>query len=55
MVYTFKDHPKALLPRLSIEMITQNHKRAEIMSNMGIDVIYFEDFANIMRMDEKHS
>ena len=54
MVYTFKDHPKkALLPRLSIEMITQNHKRAEIMSNMGIDVIYFEDFANIMRMDEE--
>ncbi|HHY77282.1 MAG TPA: bifunctional riboflavin kinase/FAD synthetase [Clostridiales bacterium] len=54
MVYTFKEHPKKILsPGTFVEMITQNHKRIEIMSEMGIDIVYFEDFENIMKMDEE--
>lgn len=52
MVYTFKEHPKkVLIPDCCQELITQNHKRINIMENLGVDAVYLEDFQQIMKMD----
>jgi riboflavin kinase / FMN adenylyltransferase len=52
MVYTFGTHPrKVLKPERSIHMITSNEKRAEIMDELGVDVLYLEDFQKIMNLD----
>lgn len=52
MVYTFGTHPRKILkPERSIHMITSNEKRAEIMDELGVDVLYLEDFQKIMNLD----
>jgi len=52
MVYTFHKHPrKILMPDKHIYIITDNKKRAEIMENMGVDILYLEDFNKVKDMD----
>lgn len=52
MVYTFGTHPRKILkPERSIHMITSNDKRAEIMDELGVNVLYLEDFQKIMNLD----
>ncbi|MDF2590827.1 MAG: riboflavin biosynthesis protein RibF [Clostridia bacterium] len=52
MVYTFGTHPRKILkPERLIHMITSNAKRAEIMDELGVDVLYLEDFQKIMNLD----
>ena len=52
MVYTFGTHPRKILkPERSIHMITSNQKRAQIMDELGVDVLYLEDFQKIMNLD----
>lgn len=51
MVYTFNIHPrKILMPDKHIYLITDNEKRAEIMEDMGVDMLYLEDFTRIKDM-----
>lgn len=48
MVYTFHKHPrKILMPGKNVYIITDNKKRAEIMENMGVDILYLEDFNKV--------
>jgi len=51
LVYTFNVHPrKILIPNKHIYLITDNEKRAEIIEDMGIDMLYLEDFNNVRDM-----
>lgn len=51
MVYTFGVHPRKLLrPDKSIYMITSNAQRAEILEDLGVDVLFLEDFQKIMNL-----
>lgn len=51
MVYTFHTHPrKILMPDKHIYLITDNKKRAEIIENMGVEMLYLEDFNAIKEM-----
>lgn len=51
MVYTFHTHPrKILMPNKHIYLITDNEKRAEIIAEMGVDMLYLEDFNHIKDM-----
>ena len=51
MVYTFHTHPrKILMPDKHIYLITDNEKRAEIMEDMGVDMLYLEDFNKVKDM-----
>ena len=51
LVYTFNVHPrKILIPNKHIYLITDNEKRAEIIEDMGIDMLYLEDFNNVSDM-----
>jgi len=52
MAYTFKENTKKVLIHDGCqELITQNHKRINIMENLGVDAVYLEDFQQIMKMD----
>lgn len=52
MVYTFGTHPRKILkPERLMHMITSNEKRTEIMDELGVDVLYLEDFQKIMNLD----
>jgi riboflavin kinase/FMN adenylyltransferase len=51
MVYTFHTHPrKILMPDKHIYLITDNDKRAEIIEDMGVEMLYLEDFNNVKGM-----
>ncbi|MGI6586850.1 MAG: bifunctional riboflavin kinase/FAD synthetase [Gracilibacteraceae bacterium] len=51
MVYTFHTHPrKILIPDRHIYLITDNKKRSEIIEQLGVDMLYLEDFNNIRDM-----
>lgn len=51
MIYTFNIHPrKILIPDKHIYLITDNEKRAEVMEDMGVDMLYLEDFEKIKDM-----
>jgi len=51
MVYTFHTHPRKLLtPDKHIYLITDNEKRAEIIEDLGVDMLYLEDFNSIRDM-----
>ena len=51
LVYTFNVHPrKILIPNKHIYLITDNEKRAEIIEDMGVDMLYLEDFNNVRDM-----
>lgn len=51
MVYTFHTHPrKILMPDKHIYLITDNKKRAEIMEDMGVEMLYLEDFNKVKDM-----
>jgi len=51
MVYTFHTHPrKILIPNKHIYLITDNKKRSEVIEQMGVDMLYLEDFNNIRDM-----
>jgi riboflavin kinase / FMN adenylyltransferase len=51
MIYTFGMHPrKILVPDKHIYMITNNAQRAEILNEIGVDVLFLEDFEKIMNL-----
>lgn len=51
MVYTFKKHPrKILMPTKPVYLITDNEKKAELIEELGIDMLYLEDFNTIKDM-----
>lgn len=51
MVYTFMTHPRKILaPQKHIYLITDNRKRAEILDDMGIDLLFLEDFNKVREM-----
>lgn len=51
MVYTFHTHPrKILIPDKHIYLITDNKKRSEIIEQLGVDMLFLEDFNNIREM-----
>lgn len=51
MIYTFEVHPrKILMPNKPIYMITNNAQRADILNEMGIDVLFLESFEKIMNL-----
>lgn len=51
MIYTFGVHPRKILkPDKPIHMITNNAQRAEILDEIGVDVLFLEDFAKIMNL-----
>lgn len=55
MVYTFNTHPRKILaPNKHIYLITDNKKRSEIIRQMGVDVLYLEDFNNIRDMSAEY-
>jgi riboflavin kinase/FMN adenylyltransferase len=55
MIYTFEIHPrKILLPGKPIHIITNNTQRAEIINEMGIDVLFLESFDKIMNLSAEH-
>lgn len=55
MVYTFRTHPRKILaPNKHIYLITDNKKRAEIIEEMGVDMLYLEDFNNIRDMSAEY-
>lgn len=55
MVYTFRTHPRKILaPNKHIYLITDNKKRAEIIEEMGVDMLYLEDFNNIREMSAEY-
>ena len=48
-VYTFSNHPRRiLLPGQPLYQITDIEQRAEIMEQLGIDILFQEDFTNVM-------
>lgn len=52
MIYTFSNHPRKILaPDMPTYLITNNEKRAAIIGNLGIDVLFLEDFRNVMNME----
>jgi riboflavin kinase/FMN adenylyltransferase len=51
MIYTFETHPRKILkPGRPMFMITNNQQRIEILSEIGVDVLYFESFEKIMNL-----
>lgn len=51
LVYTFETHPRKILkPDKPIYMITNNEQRTEILNDIGVDVLFLEDFAKIMNL-----
>jgi riboflavin kinase/FMN adenylyltransferase len=51
MIYTFHTHPrKILMTDRHIYLITDNEKRAEIMADMGVNMLYLEDFNKVKDM-----
>lgn len=55
MVYTFHTHPrKILMPGKHIYLITDNDKRAEIIEEMGVQMLYLEDFNHIKEMSAEN-
>jgi riboflavin kinase/FMN adenylyltransferase len=51
MIYTFGVHPRKILkPDKPIYMITNNAQRAEIIDEIGVDVLFLEDFQKIMNL-----
>lgn len=52
IVYTFSNHPRKLInPEKSVKIITDNSTKAQLIKKMDIDILYFEEFKNIMNMD----
>lgn len=51
MIYTFGVHPrKVLKPDKPLYMITSSNQRADIMTELGVDILYLEDFEKIMNL-----
>ncbi|MDF2840006.1 MAG: riboflavin biosynthesis protein RibF [Clostridia bacterium] len=51
MIYTFGVHPRKILrPDKHIHMITNNSQRADILNQIGVDVLFLENFEKIMNL-----
>lgn len=51
MIYTFGVHPRKILkPNKSLYMITSNSQRADIMAEMGVDMLFLESFEQVMNL-----
>lgn len=51
MIYTFGVHPRRILkPSKSLYMITSSKQRADIMAEMGVDVLFLESFEQVMNL-----
>lgn len=51
MIYTFGVHPRKILkPDKSLYMITNNSEKSDIMAEMGVDILFLENFEMIMNL-----
>lgn len=51
MIYTFGVHPRRILkPNKSLYMITSSSQRADIMAEIGVDVLFLESFEQVMNL-----
>ncbi len=48
---TFRESPAGILSQRAVSLITDNEKKAELMEELGIDAVIFEDFSRIREMD----
>ncbi|MGN0145334.1 MAG: bifunctional riboflavin kinase/FAD synthetase [Clostridium sp.] len=55
IVYTFKNHPRAVLNLNNTpKLIMNNHEKVEILEDCGIDMVYFQEFSNeFMKMSPR--
>lgn len=55
IVYTFKNHPRAVLNKENApKLLMNNDEKAEILQECGIDMLYFQDFdSEFMKMTPK--
>ncbi|MFZ5352029.1 MAG: bifunctional riboflavin kinase/FAD synthetase [Bacillota bacterium] len=54
MLYTFNKHPRKLtMPGKPIYFITDNKKRAEILNGLSLDILFLEEFENVMGMSSE--
>lgn len=51
MIYTFGVHPRKILkPDKSLYMITNSSQRSDLMAEMGVDILFLENFEKIMNL-----
>ncbi len=51
MIYTFEVHPRKILkPDKLLYMITNNSQKSDIMAEMGVDIVFLENFKKIMNL-----